>query len=318
MRMMFWRCIPLILVFSFIHATSTCQGQVEAGFGFGSMQYEGDVGGRSPLLTDLPLNPTSPPSLSGAFSLSYHPFAFAALRLQGTFGQVQAADSLLSRISAAPLLKKIRNLHFKSAIQEFSLLMEIHPLMFPFSGNPAYGKISPYVLAGAGLFGYNPRGLYRDPNGIATWIDLKPLRTEGQGMAAYPGIAEYKAIAYNLQAGAGIRWNISNRLAVGLEILFRKTTTDYLDDVSGTFIDNQSFDDFFGAGTLLAAQAKQMANNAAYSNGGNYITGFEPGNLRGSAAAKDYYYNTLLTMRYRFNWNTSFKNPFRSTACPIF
>jgi hypothetical protein len=318
MRRRIGRCIPLVLIFSILQATSFGQGQVTVGIGFGFMQYEGDLGGRSSRLSEILLNKTSQPSQTGTISLSYHPLDFVAIRLQGTLGQVQAADSLLSTISSASVLKKTRNLHFKSAIREFSLLMEIHPLMFPYSGNPANGKISPYVLAGAGLFGYNPRGLYRDPNGIATWIDLKPLRTEGQGMAAYPGIAEYKTIAYNLQAGAGIRWNITNRLAAGVEILFRKTSTDHLDDVSGTFIDNQSFNDFFGAGTLLAAQAKQMANNPTYSNGGGYITGFEPGNLRGSAAAKDYYYNTLLTMRYRFNWNTSFKNPFRSTACPIF
>jgi hypothetical protein len=315
---MIGRCIPLVLIFSFLHATSFGQGQVSVGIGFGFMQYEGDIGGRSSRLTEILMNTTSQPSQTGCINLSYRPFAFAAIRLQGGIGQVQAADSLLSRITTAPLLKKTRNLHFKSAIHEVSMLIEIHPFMFPFSGNPANGKVSPYLLAGAGLFGYNPRGLYHDQNGTNAWIDLRPLRTEGQGIPAYPDIAAYKATAFNMQAGAGIRWNISNKIAAGAEILFRRTSTDHLDDVSGKFIDNQSFDDFFGAGTLLAAQAKQMANNPAYNNGGSYINGFEPGNLRGSAAVNDYYYTTMLFMHYSLPKKKTLKTRGWSTNCPIF
>ncbi|MEY2834582.1 MAG: hypothetical protein RLZZ557_244 [Bacteroidota bacterium] len=318
MRMMIGRYIQLVLIFSIIHAISFGQGQVTAGIGLGYMQYEGDLGGRSSRLPDLLTNTTSQPSQTGSISLSYYPFSFAGIRMQGTLGQVQGADSLLSRITAAPLLKKTRNLHFKSAIREVSMLIEIHPLLLPYRGGSKKGKVSPYLLAGAGLFGYNPRALYMDPNGNLSWIDLRPLRTEGQGMAAYPGIAAYKTIAYNFQAGAGIRWKISSRIAAGVEILFRKTSTDHLDDVSGQFIDNNAIDDFFGPGTLLAAQAKQMSNNPAYNNGGSYITGFEPGNLRGSARVKDYYYTSTLFIHYNFARSTSLMNPMRSTSCPTF
>jgi hypothetical protein len=318
MMVKFWGYLTLVLVFSLIRAISSGQGQITVGTGFGFMQYEGDIGGRSSRLPDLLTNTTSQPSQTGSISLSYYPFTFAGIRLQGTLGQVQGADSLLSVITAAPLLKKTRNLHFKSAIREVSMLIEIHPLLLPIRGGSKKGKVSPYWLAGAGLFGYNPRALYMDPNGNLSWIDLRPLRTEGQGMPVYPDIAAYQSVAYHLQTGAGIRWKFSSRIAAGVEILFRKTSTDHLDDVSGRFIDNNAIDAFFGPGTMLADQAKQMANNPAYNNGGSYITGFEPGNLRGSARVKDYYYTSMLFLHYNFSRSTSLMNRIRSTSCPAF
>lgn len=274
---------------------------LEIGMGSGVMKYEGDIGGRSNQIPDIFLNKTSRSSLSGAINLTYTPIHFLGVRIQGTIGRVQGADSLLAVGPTIPLIKKIRNLHFRSPVREASLLLILHPLSMTFAGQSKQLKISPFLMAGGGIFGFNPRGFYRSSNGENEWIDLKPLRTEGQGMTTHPNIAQYELSAFSLQAGAGVQYQLSQNLRIGLEIMFRKTTTDYLDDAGGKFIDNNEFDQFFGSGTTLADQAKQMSNRTAYFNGGRYMPGVQPGNFRGSPEAKDYFYTSMLFFHYRVN-----------------
>jgi hypothetical protein len=76
----------------------------------------------------------------------------------------------------------------------------------------------------------------------------------------------------------------------------RTTSTDYLDDVSGRYIDNAEFDKFFGAGTVLADQAKQKANFPSWLNG-VHVNGFLPTEPRGSLNKfNDYYYTSSIKM----------------------
>ena len=305
-----------------IYHNGLSQPIIEIGMGAGIMKYEGDIGGRSDQIPDIFLNKTSRSSFAGSVNITYSPIQFLGIRLQGTIGRVQGADSLLSVVSAAPLIKKTRNLHFRSPVREASLLIVIHPLSMLFKGPSYQFKFSPFLMAGGGLFGFNPRGFYRGASGEKGWIDLKPLRTEGQGMATQPGSIPYQLLAFSFQAGAGMQYNLSQKLKIGMEIIFRKTTTDYLDDAGGKFIENSAFDQFFGSGTTMADQAKQMSNSTAYFNGGTYLPGFQPGNLRGSPAAKDYFYTTMFFLHYRINkenkWRLLNGKAMQSTNCAKF
>jgi hypothetical protein len=301
MNMLMMKYMTVVLFFYLTCEKLIGQPVIEAGLGTGIMQYQGDLGGYSDRFPDFLLNKTSRPSISGAISINFSPNHVLSIRLQSTFGRVQAADSLLYSITSAPLIKKTRNLHFRSPVSEASLLFLTYPLAIFSSNQPNQFKLSPFLMIGGGLFAFNPKGFYRSASGEKGWIDLKPLRTEGQGMIPYPDVRSYELIAFNLQAGGGVHYQLTEKVRIGIEIFFRKTSTDYLDDAGGKFIDNSAFDQFFGAGTTMADQAKQMSNSSAYFNGGAYIPGFQPGNLRGSPAAKDYYYTSMLSLQFRIN-----------------
>jgi hypothetical protein len=286
-----------ILLFAIIQGIQS--QHFEAGGSIGTLQYEGDIGGRTSGLNGLLQNKTSRASLFGSLEFGYSPVRFIQIRLSVLTGSVQAADSLLNQATQKETIKKTRNLHFRSPIKEASLLFAVHPFDFTYSELIWIRKFSPYLLFGAGFFEFNPMGWYQNPTGPDGWVALKPLRTEGQGMATYPDRPEYALRALNFQAGAGIRYLISSKITVAVEILNRKTNTDYLDDVSTRYIDNNAFDAYFGTATKLAETAKQLANNPAFKNAGNYINGFSPGSVRGSPASKDYYYGTYLRIGYR-------------------
>lgn len=271
----------------------------EAGGSFGTLQYEGDIGGRSSGFPGILQNKTSPASLFGSLYVGYTPLPFIQIRLSFLTGSIQAADSLLKQSTQKETIKKTRNLHFRSPIREASLMFAIHPVDFTYSELIWIRKVSPYLLLGAGFFEFNPMGWYQNPSGPDGWVALKPLKTEGQGMSAYPDSREYALRALNFQAGAGIRYQHSSKVTIALEILNRRTNTDYLDDVSRRYIDNNAFDAYFGSATTQAETAKQLANNPAFKNGGNYVNGFLPGSLRGSPASKDYYYGASLRIGYR-------------------
>lgn len=123
-----------------------------------------------------------------------------------------------------------RNLSFNSMLLEFSGLFEFNFFNYVL-GNPDY-PFTPYVFAGASLFRFNPKAEVNGEN-----IALQPLGTEGQGTTAYPDRTRYSLINPTLLFGLGIKVNIIRNFGLGLEWGMRRTFTDYLDDVSGTYAD---------------------------------------------------------------------------------
>jgi hypothetical protein len=297
------------------------QQKFEYGITLGGMKYEGDLGGRYGTGLGAFNNRTSTSSFNATLYLGYRISEFVSIRVAGTYGGIQAADSLLSGDSPSILAKKTRNAHFKSIIAEGSLMAEIYPTVL-FESNPymVVGKIRPYLLAGIGVFHFDPKGLYQAPNGTEAWVNLQPLRTEGQGMPNHPDRKEYALIQQNLQLGFGIKYHISQRVGVSFELIGRKTPTDYLDDVSTKYIDNRDFYTFFGQTSPVARIAEQMANNPVYKNGGAPLLGWGAGGLRGSPKYNDYYYSSNIRLSYRFGFNRKAEgmNRIRSGAidCP--
>ena len=280
------------------------QQKFEYGISIGGMKYEGDIGGRYGSGLGALNNSTSRSSFNTSIFLGYRIAEFLVIRAAATYGGIQAADSLLSGDSPSILAKKTRNAHFKSIIAEGSLMAEIYPTVL-FEANPSatMGKFRPYFLAGIGVFHFDPKGLYQAPNGTTAWVNLQPLRTEGQGMPNHPDREEYALIQQNIQLGLGIKYHISQRVGVSFELIGRKTPTDYLDDVSTKYIDSKDFYTYFGQTSPVARIAEQMANNPVYKNGGVPLLGWGPGGLRGSPQYNDYYYSSNIRLSYRFGFN---------------
>jgi uncharacterized protein DUF6089 len=70
---------------------------------------------------------------------------------------------------------------------------------------------------------------------------LRSLGTEGQGTALYPDRKIYSTMGIAIPLGVGIKYAINERFNIGFEVLHRFTNTDYLDDVSKTYVDPAVF-----------------------------------------------------------------------------
>jgi hypothetical protein len=124
------------------------------------------------------------------------------------------------------------------------------------------------------------------------WIDLQPLSTEGQGFKEYPNRPTYKLQQINVPVGGGIRHEISPRFNIRGEFILRKLFTDYLDDLSTTYINPAVFANYF-SGTKLA--------NALILNDRQLVPVTDPngGSKRGTLSEGDSYF----TFNFKLGFN---------------
>lgn len=204
-------------------------------------------------------------SLGVRYDLSEHFIARSFLSL----GKLQAADA---RNKSTTLQQ--RNLSFGSNLFEWEFGVQYNF----FSLNDKWW--TPYVFAGGALFHYKPWTL----NNSGNKVFLQPLNTEGQGFVA--GQKTYSLTQLAIPFGVGAEYALNEDMKVGLELGYRKTFTDYIDDVSTIYVDP----------TVLLANRGPEAVALAYRGPGAYPA---PGSLRGSAKNKDAYYFVQLTFTIR-------------------
>lgn len=190
---------------------------LEVGVGGGAASYIGD------------LNPGgffTNTSVGGKFFATYnwHPnfgTSISLLRAQLLADDTRSPDPDI----------RLRNLSFRSAIWELGLSQEFNLLAFQPSLKKEQEVFAPFIRTGLSLFHFNPQTYYEQ-----NWIDLQPLGTEGQGLPAFPDRKQYKRIQLAVLLGAGVKMALTERFNVGFEVGYRFTFTDYLDDVSTTYV----------------------------------------------------------------------------------
>jgi opacity protein-like surface antigen len=168
-----------------------------------------------------------------------------------------------------------RNLSFNSNIFELAVQGDFN--FFKFLPGDPYHSFTPYVTIGAGVFSYDPYAYLNKQK-----IFLRSLATEGQGRSEYPDRKPYSTMAFAFPMGVGVKYAINDRINVGAEITHRFTTTDYLDDVSTTYIGADKFP-LLPDGTPSQARLLQ---DRSYETG--EIIGLE-GRQRGFSKQKDQY-----------------------------
>lgn len=178
-----------------------------------------------------------------------------------------------------------RNLNFKTSIREATLLLEYN--LFDLYEK----KITPYFFTGVGLFNFNSY----TTDSLNRKVFLKGLSTEGQGFPEYPDRKVYKNTQLNIPIGGGLKYAISEDVQFGFEYGLRVLFTDYIDDVSKSFIDP----------TILRNRAGQLAVDLSYrsdelKSGSQTYPG--EGSLRGSPKVNDLYYYGLARLIIRMNW----------------
>jgi len=202
------------------------------------------------------------------------------IKLQAFKGKISGSDQLYKE-----LLISNRNLSFESDIHEISLQGEVALVHF---GEDGAQIATPYLLAGVGVFHFNPRTLY---NG--EWYDLQPIGTEGQHSSFYPERSPYSLWQVAIPLGIGLKINWINNIQIGFEVGVRKTFTDYLDDVSRSY---PNID--------LIRQENDMAANLAYRV--NEVRPTEPqvndlSNVgRGNPQNDDMYIFSGVSLAYKF------------------
>jgi hypothetical protein len=204
---------------------------------FGMSNFLGELGGRnqigSPFLWDLEISQTRP-----AAGLAYRYFIKEkqAFRFSFKYGILAGNDNLTEEP-----FRRNRNLSFKSDVFELSLLYELHFYreelghVYDLRGvkGTKSSRVGFYIFGGIGGLYFDPRAQFNNQ-----WVRLKPLGTEGQGLEGGP--EPYSNYSLCIPMGAGIRKAMSRNISIGLELQYTKTFTDYIDDVSGVYFDNEA------------------------------------------------------------------------------
>ena len=273
----------LTLVLIFFSTVSFAQSFHVGVFG-GISNYQGDLVDKFYVLRF-----TKPAiGITGNYDLSTR----VTLRAGLTFGAVEGDDKY-NRESVS-----FRNLNFKSKISELSLIGEFNV----FSLDAI--RWTPYAFGGVALFHFNP---YTSDSANSK-IFLKPLTTEGQGIAGYD-TKPYSLTQLAIPLGGGIKYSISDNVRLGFEVGLRKLFTDHLDDVSTTYADE--FD-------LIAARGPQAAD-LAYR--GDELPGGQPypakGAQRGGSKEKDWYYFTGLHLTFRLGAGGGGRGKYGCPSVPL-
>lgn len=192
------------------------------------------------------------------------------LRFGANYTKLTAADSL-----SDIMVKRRRNLRFETNLIELHGGIELN--LFAVDINRV--KVSPYIFGGIGVFYYNP---YTD--GMrGEKVYLRPLSTEGQGLSMYPDRKYYSLVNMAFPFGGGMKFLIGKALVVTTEIGFRYTATDYLDDVSKSYV---NMNDLFNERSQQAVDLS-FRGDELHSWDGNYP---DYKYQRGDSRANDWYW----------------------------
>ena len=309
------KCLCSLTIVLAFYIPSYCQlsagNYFEAGITVGPMVFLGDLGGHqgigTPFLKDYNINSTK---LTYGIFIAAHPSELVGFRLSANFGSVEGDDAYIVNKGTQEVARLNRNLNFKSNITEANLMMELYPtVLFEDQPTDQWGRLRPYGVIGIGVFHFNPMGTYVDPNtGQSTWVYLQPLHTEGEGFL--PNRPNYALTQLNIPMGCGLKFYASDKVNLSLELLYRKTFTDRIDDVSTTFVDPAVLSANLPSG--LAQIAIAMSNKSPLK--GVPGSGYNPGDKRGDPNQNDAYFTLGFKLGFRFGDTNKYSN---STRCPL-
>ncbi len=270
-------------------------GMASAQRGFGENELQGEFGvtvGMAHYFGDLntraALNRPKP-AIGVFFRKQFN--NYLAMRLSAHYAQLGYSD-----VYSNNDYQKSRNLSFNTDIFEIALHGDFNFFKY-IPGDPEF-NFTPYVTLGLGVFSYNP---YAYLDGKKHF--LRPLGTEGQNISYKDPVSgtvrkPYGSMAVCIPIGLGVKYNINDRMNLSFQIAQRLTTTDYLDDVSTTYVGSDKFLD--ASNNLTTAGILQ---DRSYEKG--TTIGVE-GRQRGWSKQKDQY--VIAEIGITFNI-TSYKCP---------
>lgn len=166
-----------------------------------------------------------------------------------------------------------RNLSFRADNFEFSFTGNLEFLnynTFRYMSRSEF-PISMFAFVGFGITTNNPSAKLGN-----TYYSLRPLKTEG---------VAYSSVAPVIPFGLGIGYKILSNLDISLLAGYRYAFTDYLDDVSTTYVDPSK---------LSSPEAVALA----YRGGEVGFPGYGTGAQRGNPDSKDGYFLVNFKVEY--------------------
>lgn len=323
-------CRKTLLLFCsivFLHISSFSQHivvgnekfKIEAGLNFGPTFFLGDLGGNtgkgSSFIKDINLEVTK--AMKGAF-ISIYPADWIGFRLAAQYTYVSGKDYIISSSGLHESWRKQRNLDFRSKMFEAYAAVELFPTLMFKKYDDYEPRLKPYGFIGVGLFHFNPEGSILEANGERSWHKLQPLRTEGQGMKEYPNKKQYNLTQLNIPMGFGFKYQLTDRVNIGTELLYRKTFTDYIDDVSTTYIDPNNFDRYLTSQQSVIARKIHDKTFGIVTPG---VTRYAPGVQRGNSNNNDAYFSTVVKLGITMGaiyGSSEQERAARQTRCPLF
>ena len=197
----------------------------EFGITVGAAHYFGDINTRAQINRPKP-------AVGIYFTKQFN--NYLGMRVSAHYAQLGYSD-----IYSKSDYQKRRNLSFNTDIIELAVQGDFN--FFKFVPNDPNYFFTPYITLGVGVFSYNPYA-YLDNKKVY----LRPLGTEGQNIQYKDAVTgktrkPYGSMSVCFPIGAGIKYNLTNNINLSFQIAHRLTLTDYLDDVSTTYVGLDKF-----------------------------------------------------------------------------
>lgn len=259
-----------------IYEANELQGEI--GFTVGAAHYFGDLNTRAKLNRPKP-------ALGIFFRKQFN--NYLGIKIAAHYAQLGYSD-----IYSTNAYQKSRNLSFNADIIEFAVSADFNFFKFV-PGDPNY-TFTPYITLGLGMFSYSPYAYLNNKK-----VFLRPLGTEGQNIGYVDPATNSKRKPYGSTAlcvpiGIGIKYQVNDKVNFFCQVAQRLTMTDYLDDISTTYIGSDKFLD--GSGQLTTAGILQ---DRSFEKG--QTIGIE-GRQRGWSKQKDQY--IIAEVGFSFNFTT--------------
>ncbi len=272
----------IIIFFTFliairVHAQFGEFLQGEFGFTIGAAHYFGDINPGASI--------NRPKPALGIFYLKQFN-NYLGMRVSAHFAQLGYSDT-----SSKNEFQKKRNLSFNTTIWELAVHGDFNFFKF-IPGDPDHA-FTPFITIGAGLFTYDPYAyLY------GRKVFLRALGTEGENIGYTDASGNlrkpYGNMAFCFPIGFGIKYNVSNKVNLSFQVTQRLTTTDYIDDVSSTYVGANKFPALPDG---IPSDAQRLQDRS-YERG-NAIG--EEGRQRGWSKQKDQYIIAELGLSFTFS-----------------
>lgn len=273
----------LPVIFIFLTSLSFGQYLTDYGFSVGASNYLGDIGGgegtRRDFVMDMKFNATRW-NIGGFYRYRISP----KFGIKGTLNYIRLAGD---DANTTYPYRRGRNLNFKNDMFELAAIGELYIYKVnDVGGTGRYtSDFNLYLFGGAGLFYSNPKG--QAANG--DWIALQPLQTEG---------VAYSKFNFTIPAGVGFYYTINRKYRLGMEISWRTTFMDYIDDVSSLYIAHTDPTAAAMANKTNQAVIDQIAIDNPDADKLPKVTTYQPGRKRGDDSHDDSY----LTATVNFSW----------------
>lgn len=208
-------------------------------FGVGATNFLGDLGG-APGVGTHGVRDFNYESTRWLFNIGYRYKLAEEWAIRGSFfyGRLYGSDEFTENIH-----RNSRNLHFRSPIAEVMLDFQYSILRERYGHRYDLRRVTGqrnmpnlYIFTGVSGIYFNPQAQDEDGN----WIDLQPLGTEGQGRV--PSRQKYSLYSFAIPVGMGFNYIIDRNMGIGLEFGVRYAFTDYIDDVSTSYVHPDLFE----------------------------------------------------------------------------